>query len=83
MANDKHNTWLKMFVFFFLRLILMFWFSFFSIDTLSTINKGTKQGRIQDFKLGRAHLKKLRRTEGGAKIWGDISCEKSRFYAKK
>ena len=69
------------------------------------------QGRIQDFKLGRAHLKKLRRAEGGAKIfrvfrvekitilrpknhifsncggrlencWG-ISCEKSRFYAKK
>jgi hypothetical protein len=69
------------------------------------------QGRIQDFKLGGgAHLKKLRRAEGGAKIvgvfrvknhdftpknliffqlrrearkfWG-ISCEKSRFYAKK
>ena len=34
------------------------------------------QGRIQDFKLGGAHLKKLRRAEG-------ISCEKSRFYAKK
>jgi hypothetical protein len=68
------------------------------------------QGRIQDFKLGGAHLKKLRRVEEGAKIlgvfraknhystpknhifyncggwrehfWG-ISCEKSRFYAKK
>jgi hypothetical protein len=68
------------------------------------------QGRIQDFKLGGAHLKKLRRAEGGAKFvgvfrvknhdftpknhifpilgggarnfWG-ISCEKSRFYAKK
>ena len=69
------------------------------------------QGRIQDFKLGGgAHLKKLGRAEGGAKIcgvfrvknhdftpkksyfsnfrggarnfWG-ISCEKSRFYAKK
>ena len=71
------------------------------------------QGRIQDFKLGGgggAHLKKLRRAEGGATIlgvfrvkkhdftpknhilsncrgrrknfWG-ISCEKSRFYAKK
>ena len=26
-----------------------------------------KQGRIQDFKLGGAHLKKLRRAEGGAK----------------
>ena len=69
------------------------------------------QGRIQDFKLGGAHLKKLRRAEGGAKIFGvfrvkknhdftpknhifsncggrhehfwGISCEKSRFYAKK
>ena len=70
------------------------------------------QGRIQDFKFGwgGAHLKKLRRAEGGAKIFGvfrvknhdftpkksyfsnirggarnfwGISCEKSRFYAKK
>ena len=68
------------------------------------------QGRIQVFKLGGAHLKKSRRAEGGAKIFGvfrvknhdlttknhifsncggrreniwDISCEKSRFYAKK
>jgi hypothetical protein len=28
------------------------------------------QGRIQDFKLGRAHFKKLRRAEGGATIVG-------------
>ena len=28
------------------------------------------QGRIQDFKLGGMHLKKLRRAEGGAKIFG-------------
>jgi hypothetical protein len=68
------------------------------------------QGRIQDFKLGGAHLKKLRRAVGGAYIFGvfrvknhdftpknliisncegrhenfwGISCEKSRFYAKK
>ena len=69
------------------------------------------QGRIQDFKLEGAHLKKLRRAEGGAKLFGvfrmknhditpknhifffncegrhehfwGISCEKSRFYAKK
>jgi hypothetical protein len=68
------------------------------------------QGRIQDFKLGGAHLKKLRRAEGSAKVFGvfrvknhdftpknhifsncggrrencwGISCEKSRFYAKK
>jgi hypothetical protein len=68
------------------------------------------QGRIQDFRLEGAHLKKLRRVEGGANIFGVfrvknhdftpknhifsncggrrenfwvISCEKSRFYAKK
>jgi hypothetical protein len=29
----------------------------------------TDQGRIQDFKLGGAHLKKLRRAEGGAKFF--------------
>ena len=28
------------------------------------------QGRIQDFKLEWAHLKKLRRLEGGAKMFG-------------
>jgi hypothetical protein len=28
------------------------------------------QGRFQDFKLGGAHLSKLRRAEGGAKIVG-------------
>ena len=28
------------------------------------------QGRIQDFKLGEAHLRKLRRAEGGAKNFG-------------
>ena len=41
------------------------------------------QGRIQDFKLGGAQLKKIapsgRRREN---FWG-ISCEKSRFYVKK
>jgi hypothetical protein len=68
------------------------------------------QERIQDFKLGGSNLKKLRRAEGGANIFGvfrvknhdltpknhifsncggrreniwGISCEKSRFYAKK
>ena len=68
------------------------------------------QGRIHDFKLGGRRLKKMRRAEGGAKIFGvfrvknhnftpknhifsncggrrencwGISCEKSRFYAKK
>ena len=30
----------------------------------------TFQGRIQDFKLGGAHLKKLHRAEGDAKMFG-------------
>ena len=30
----------------------------------------TIQGRIQDFMLEGTHLKKLRRAEGGANIWG-------------
>ena len=36
------------------------------------MHKARYQGRIQDFKLGRegAHLKKLRRAEGGAKMLG-------------
>ena len=43
------------------------------------------QGRIQDFKLGGggAHLKKIAPSGGRREnCWG-ISCEKSRFYAKK
>jgi hypothetical protein len=45
------------------------------------------QGRIQDFKLGGAHLKILRRAEGGAKMFGvfrvknhDFTPKKSYFY---
>ena len=39
------------------------------------------QGRIQDFKLeGGAHLKKLRRAEGGAKMFGVF---RVKFNAKK
>ena len=53
----------------------------FQLTTLMVI--GTNQGRIQDFKLGRAHLKKLRWAEGGTEFFWGISCEKSRFYAKK
>ena len=41
------------------------------------------QGRIQDFKLGGGALKKIAPSGGRReKVWG-ISCEKSRFYAKK
>ena len=51
-----------------------------------TLNIAMRQGRIQDFKLGGggggAHLKIA--PSGGRRenTWG-ISCEKSRFYAKK
>jgi hypothetical protein len=41
------------------------WFRFMILDYYYN-----DQGRIQDFKLGGAHLKKLRRAEGGAKNFG-------------
>ena len=46
----------------------------------------TVQGRIQDFKLGGggggAHLKKLRRAEGGAKIFGVFRVKNHDFTPK-
>jgi hypothetical protein len=42
-----------------------------------------KQGRIQDFKLAGGALKKIAPSRGRREIFGGISCEKSRFYAKK
>jgi hypothetical protein len=39
-------------------------------------------GGIQDFKIGGGHKKIARRGERRENFWG-ISCEKSRFYAKK
>ena len=42
------------------------------------------QGRIQDFKLGGGvHLKKLRRTEGSAKIFGVFRVKNHDFTPKK
>ena len=42
------------------------------------------QGRIQDFKLGGgAHLNKLRRAEGGAKIFGVFRVKNHDFTTKK
>jgi hypothetical protein len=43
-----------------------------------------KQGRIQDFKLGggEAHLKKLRRAEGGANIFGVFRVKNHDFTPK-
>ena len=40
------------------------------------------QGRIQDFKLGGAHFKKLRRAEGGAKIFGVFRVKNHHFTQK-
>ena len=40
------------------------------------------QGRIQDFKLGGARLKKLRRAEGGANIFGVFRVKNHDFTPK-
>jgi hypothetical protein len=56
---------------------LNFWICCFGETTSSVTN----QGRIQDFKLGETHLKKLRGAEGGAKIVGVFRVKESRFYA--
>ena len=40
-------------------------------------------GADPGFQVRGGALKKLRRVEGGAKFFWGISCEKSRFYAKK
>jgi hypothetical protein len=41
------------------------------------------QGRIQDFKLGGGAVKKIAPSGGRREHFWGISCEKSRFYAKK
>ena len=46
------------------------------------VNKRADQGRIQDFKLGGGALKKNAPSGGRREHFWDISCEKSRFYAK-
>ena len=52
----------------------IFWAWFFLVSL---------QGRNQDFKLGGAHFKKLRRAEGGAKIFGVFRVKNHRFTQKK
>jgi hypothetical protein len=42
-----------------------------------------RQGRIQDFKLGGGAVKKIVPSRGRREHFWGISCEKSRFYAKK
>ena len=41
-----------------------------------------QQGQIQDFKLGGAHVKKLRRVEGGANIFGVFRVKNHDFTPK-
>ena len=53
------------------------------VKYMSTCVHGRSQGRIQDFKLGGAHLKKNAPSRGRRENFWGISCEKSRFYAKK
>jgi hypothetical protein len=45
--------------------------------------RSQNQGRIQDFKLGGAHLKNLRRAVGGAKILGVFRVKNHDFTPKK
>ena len=48
-----------------------------------TADSQTNQGRIQDFKLGgEAHLKKLRRAEGGANIFAVFRVKNHDFTPK-
>ena len=67
-------------------LIFVFFFHALSTDLRSWhfCQKGWFEGRIQDFKLGRegAHLKKLRRAEGGAKIVGVFRVKNHDFTPK-
>ena len=42
-----------------------------------------EHGRIQDFKLGGAHLKKMRRAEGGTNIFGVFRVKNHDFTPKK
>ena len=48
-----------------------------------TLRYTDDQGRIQDFKLGGGVLKKIAPSGGRREIFLGISCENSRFYAKK
>ena len=56
---------------------------YWTVQDLDETIFGTDQGRIQDFKLGEGVLKKIAPSGGRREICWDISCEKSRLYAKK
>ena len=52
-------------------------------DCLLYLNTSWDQGRIQDFKVGGGALRKIAPSGGRRENFWGISCEKSRFYAKK
>jgi hypothetical protein len=54
----------------------------YSASSLKQQSMGRHQGRIQDFVLGGVHLKKLRRAEGGAKIFGVFRVKNHDFTPK-
>ena len=54
----------------------------YKAEALRRLREDGSQGRIQDFKLGGAHLKKLRRAEGGAKIFGVFRVKNHDFMPK-
>jgi hypothetical protein len=53
------------------------------MNSAYNFNLYIKQGQIQDFKLGGGTLKKIAPSRGRRENFWGISCEKSRFYAKK
>ena len=57
--------------------------SFKKPEFLEKARADERQGRIQDFKLGGAHLKKLHRAEGGAKIVGVFRVKKIMILRQK
>ena len=61
--------------------ILIFLVDFFNFSFHSDFQLDFEL-RIQDFKLGGAHLKKLRRAEGGAKIFGVFRVKNHDFTPK-
>jgi hypothetical protein len=52
------------------------------MNSAYNFNLYIKQGQIQDFKLGGAHLQKLRRAEGGAKMFGVFRVKNHDFTPK-
>ena len=57
----------------------MFLVNYINKTNKCIVNTSEQQGWIQDFKLGGAHLKKLRRAEGGAKIFW-VFCVKNHDF---